>query len=364
VARRDTTFNRLARRFLPQIPPTPGALTAPTPALQAGLAEMERICQAADFIAEAHQPARGLADQIKRKLRALAGRARQEWLLPVRCQVERLDRRVQGVEERDGVPPAAPGPEPPPLIRCGPGDGSEALAGGRAPRTGAPTTYIIATGAEPAVAGWLATQPGARGVWITPSLTRANALAEWSARTGRLCRALHSATTPHEWSALVADAALPAEPAVLVLAGTGREFWQWRAMERIRPELVLVVCNPLLPPESTLAVPPEAAETAPGLAWGASRGAFVELAATRGLTLAAASADGQFLLFARGEAAGAEKLSPPPALASVTIRTVSGQTLEIPREEALKLLAGVPLINTRSGGPGDLNGGGNAGHGF
>jgi len=364
VARRDTTFNRLARRFLPQIPPTPGALTAPTPALQTGLEEMERICQAADFIAESHRPPRGPADLVKRKLRALAGRARQEWLLPVRCQVERLDRRVQGLEERDGVPPADPGPGPAPLIRCGPGDGSEALAAGRPPRTGAPITYIIATGAEPAAAGWLATRPGARGVWITPSLARAKTLAEWSARTGRLCRALHSATPPHEWSALVADAALPAEPAVLVLAGTGREFWQWRAMERIRAERVLVICNPLLPPESTLAVPPEAAETASGLAWGASRGAFVELAATRGLVLATASADGQFLLFVRGEEAGAEKFSPPPALESVTIRTVSGQTLEISRGDALKLLAGVPLINTRSGEPGGLKGDEKAGHGF
>ena len=128
-------------------------------------------------------------------------------------------------------------------------------------------------------------------------------------------------------------------------------------MEYIKPKLVLVNCNPVLPPDLTIAVSPEQPGHESGLVWGASKGAFQQLAVSRGYSLQAISADGLFLLFAHGveQASFLEERNFLPKVESVPARTVYGQTLQISTRNALKILAGANLINTTNGQPIDLS---------
>jgi len=329
----NTTFNRLARRFLPEIPVTPGGATLPPTHLEIGFDRMDRLCIEVDFVKDVYFTEGSIIGQFKWKLRKFAGQLRSELLLPLRSRTDQLEIQIRNDEWRSGVPHVQRSKENTraPLCRLGIGDGSDKMLS-RALKDlpgDDSVTYLISTGdgKEPAAANWLALSSEGHGTWISASLSRAQTLHEWSIQTGRLCKALHSSALMSDWERAWKAVGVQLHPTVLVLAGTGLEYWQWRAMENCSAKVVLVACNPAISPNSSLVVPSEDIGDESGIRWGCSLSAMKSLGMERGYQLVEVSVDGQFLLFKRNTMSESQSTLSSDIL-DIKIRTIYGETVE------------------------------------
>lgn len=291
IQSRDSTFNKLARRFLPGNCRNAGRQASSAPDY-AALSRMDEICRDADFVSPEHLFPAGVVDKTKFWIRQTLRHLRSEIMLPLRYQLDEIANRSERHLEGHGPRPFdgefATESSGQPILRFGPLDGSlellEALLEGNQQ---GPVRFAIYTGAgtEPGVCGWLAAKPNFQGVWATTSLSRARQLAEWSLATGSQIRCIHAEATGEQFTP---GPEISLENlTVLVLAGTGFEAGLWRKWQAGSPKIVLVACNPALDPNSRSSATD----------WGASRADMIEIAGERDYDLITESSDGQFLLF-------------------------------------------------------------------
>ena len=332
----ETTFNRLARSFLPDSNEVQrvGKSAAPDPA---ALARMDAICEDVDFILPLHLPPASLRQKAGRWMRRSLNSLRNEVTLPLRCRLDLIERRIETHLSTLGPPPPDSTETTPlvgrPLLRFGLLDGSRALLESRLMRNqNGAITFAMLTGAsaEPGVCAWLASQPNAAGVWASASLPRAKQLGEWSLETGTLVRCIHWDAATQDCNAPIPAPLVPAPLSVLILAGTGSELGQWSALGGCTPAIVLIACNPLLLAQRATSDDPSA------LRWGASRTACMDLATTKGFALVAESPDGLFLIFEHSDAAAilVRASKPEPSSACIRVRTLYGQAIHLPLDEA------------------------------
>jgi hypothetical protein len=348
----DTTFKNIARPFLPEVPIAWASSQCDNSALEAGFKKMDQICREVDFVSQENHST-GHAAKFRKKVMMYARKLRAELTLQIRCQLDELDLRVRDLQLSSNIPLNRMifGNQRFPLMRHGAADGSDKMLKRFLPQLKNPNriSYIISTGEgpEPAIAHWLALQSEHRGVWISESLRRAKELYEWAGETGRLCTVLYSGTEMKDWSQTVATLSDHFPPSVLVLAGTGREYWHWKEMAANIAEIIIVACNPAFDPESTLVVSSEHVGDLSGNLWGSSRGALIDLGNKRGYLLREVSEDGQFLLFTpRSEVeTDCEETSVSPKIPFVKIRTLYGDSMKITSEVARNILSSGCLVD-------------------
>jgi len=91
---------------------------------------------------------------------------------------------------------------------------------------------------------------------------------------------------PENIDALLADAGVPTELDVLSIDVDGADYWIWRAIERVRPRLVVIEYNSALDPARRLVQPLDAPGPWDGSDYfGSSLGALTSLAHTKGYRL-------------------------------------------------------------------------------
>lgn len=127
-------------------------------------------------------------------------------------------------------------------------------------------------------------------------------------------RTVQATVSPANIDALLADAGMPTALDVLSIDVDGADYWIWKAIERVRPRLVVVEYNSALDPARRLVQPLE-----PSLGWdgtdyfGASLGALVALAEAKGYRLVYTDLAGVNAFFVARELA--ERFPPPERVA-------------------------------------------------
>lgn len=279
IVSRDSTFNRLARPFLPG---TPSRSLESRPWSDAdGLERMDAICRAADFVRSECQPPQGFREKAGRLLRQAARKLRDEMTLPLRCELEVLKHEQEAARISVGPPPIKGEVRPPgsPIPRFGPLDGSLECLKSQLDGSGLESIrFAMFSGkfAEPGVCGWLATQPNFTGFWATASLQRAKELAEWSLEAGSTLRAVMAPPVNGTMGRLIAE--LQPAPDVLMLADPADALDRWRDWRGVYPRW-LMVCG--------------AREVETSQEW-------KELFESRGYVAASRSDDGTFVIYTTG----------------------------------------------------------------
>jgi hypothetical protein len=118
-------------------------------------------------------------------------------------------------------------------------------------------------------------------------------------------RTVQADVGPENIDALLRQAGVPPEPDVLSVDVDGIDYWIWRALEAVRPRLVVIEYNAALDPDALLVQPRQ-----PRIQWdgtqyfGASLGALRDLAARKGYRLVHTDLAGVNAFFVAGELAG------------------------------------------------------------
>jgi|tagenome__1003787_1003787.scaffolds.fasta_scaffold20814378_2 hypothetical protein len=145
-----------------------------------------------------------------------------------------------------------------------------------------------------AVLGW-------PGVCIEPE-PDAYAALERRHRANRRVRTLQAAVTAENVEDLFARAGVPAEPDVLSIDVDGDDYWIWRAMERVRPRIVVIEYNGALDlAEARVAPYRPDARWDHSAGYGASLAALEALGAEKGYALAHTELAGVNAFFVRSD---------------------------------------------------------------
>lgn len=122
---------------------------------------------------------------------------------------------------------------------------------------------------------------------------------------------LHSKVTAENIDSLLTAAGVPSEFDVLSIDVNGVDYWIWRALKRFRPRLVIIEFNSELDPSARLVVPQDFPGWDETTYFGASQGALVHLAASKGYRHVHTELAGVNLFFVRDDVPGT--WSPPPS---------------------------------------------------
>lgn len=299
----DTTFNRLARRFLPS-EGRGEALGGGGAVCEEALKKMDAICREADFVHDRHLPPTNILRRSKRLFLRAARRLRDGVTSPLWRRIDELNQRVETQLSWEEPPPPVVGVEAEPgevVPRFGHLDGSAELLAGHFPPGSGRFVLITGNGSDPSVASWLVRRRGSYGVWAAPSLARAKQLSEWADGVGLPLRAI---LAPAVGEAL-------AEPllrlfrgtGVLVLADVPNHLERWRGWAG-DPQVVMIC----------------------GRNDVAGSDGIEALATEKGYHLADSSFDGTFRVFTRGPSTS-PAVRPPR---DQKIRTLYGQAIHVP----------------------------------
>lgn len=125
----------------------------------------------------------------------------------------------------------------------------------------------------------------------------------------------HHLTAAHAWvtaeniNHLIADHGISGDIGVLSIDVDGVDYWVWKAVEAIRPRIVICEYNALFGPTGEVTVPydPAFSRSAAHYSWlffGASLGALARLAETKGYQLVGVNSAGNNAFFVRKDVAG------------------------------------------------------------
>jgi len=114
--------------------------------------------------------------------------------------------------------------------------------------------------------------------------------------------------TAENIEALIADAGLTGEIGLLSIDIDGNDYWVWKAIENVRPQIVIVEYNAVFGDLHDLVIPYDAAFVRTkghysNLYWGASIGAFARLGHEKGYTLIGSNRAGSNAFFVRDDRA-------------------------------------------------------------
>src|SRR5262249_1319080 len=140
-------------------------------------------------------------------------------------------------------------------------------------------------------------------------------------------------------NALIAEHGFSGEVDLLSIDVDGVDYWLWKAIDGIRPRVVVVECNTLIGPDRSVAVPyrPDFRSEVPGHA-GASPAALVKLGRQKGSRLVGCQLYGFNAFFVRDDL-GADLLPEAP-VARCYDHPHAGRAVEQGRRE----LGGVPWV--------------------
>jgi hypothetical protein len=157
---------------------------------------------------------------------------------------------------------------------------------------------------------------GWRGLWLDGSSAHVAHIRknlDAFVRDGRL-RVIESFITAENINALLAEGGVIGDIDLLSIDIDRNDYWVWKAIEVVKPRVVVIEYNATLRPPLSLVVPYEPMQTWNGSSYfGASLEALVKLGREKGYRLVGCSFSGANAFFVRDEFAGDRFLDPATA---------------------------------------------------
>jgi len=157
---------------------------------------------------------------------------------------------------------------------------------------------------------------GWRGLWLDGSsahVAHIRKSLDTFVRDGRL-RVIEAFITAENINALLAEGGVTGDIDLLSIDIDRNDYWVWKAIEVVKPRVVVIEYNATLRPPLSLVVPYEPMQTWNGSNYfGASLGALVKLGEEKGYRLVGCSFSGANAFFVQDELAGDHFLSPATA---------------------------------------------------
>jgi hypothetical protein len=157
---------------------------------------------------------------------------------------------------------------------------------------------------------------GWRGLWLDGSsahVAHIRRSLDAFVRDGRL-RVIESFITAENINALLAEGGVTGDIDLLSIDIDRNDYWVWKAIEVVKPRVVIIEYNATLRPPLSLVVPYEPMQTWNGSNYfGASLEALVKLGRAKGYRLVGCSFSGANAFFVRDEFAGDHFLDPATA---------------------------------------------------
>ena len=157
---------------------------------------------------------------------------------------------------------------------------------------------------------------GWRGLWLDGSsahVAHIRKSLDAFVRDGRL-RVIESFITAENINALMAEGGVTGDIDLLSIDIDRNDYWVWKAIEVVKPRVVIIEYNATLRPPLSLVVPYEPMQTWNGSNYfGASLEALVKLGREKGYRLVGCSFSGANAFFVRDEFAGDHFLDPATA---------------------------------------------------
>ncbi len=182
VLNEETRFHRVARRFLPEVPLWKGN---DGQAVALDFAGMDAICAEVDFVDAKHKFA-GIGAGIRRVFQSL----RNEWNVPLKAELAKVQKELQLAQETSGaLPPAsenaARSAEPNGRVaRFGIYDGSATILERHLPDGAFSALILTQNGMEPGACESLMKNSRAQCLWACGDLKRVHQISKWIQRTG------------------------------------------------------------------------------------------------------------------------------------------------------------------------------------
>jgi len=157
---------------------------------------------------------------------------------------------------------------------------------------------------------------GWRGLWLDGSsahVAHIRKSLDTFVRDGRL-RVIEAFITAENINALLAEGGVTGDIDLLSIDIDRNDYWVWKAIEVVKPRVVVIEYNATLRPPLSLVVPYEPMQTWNGSSYfGASLEALVKLGREKGYRLVGCSFSGANAFFVQDELAGDHFLSPATA---------------------------------------------------
>jgi hypothetical protein len=335
----DTTYHRLVRPFLPELPLRYEASTDFSQTIN--FEPMDRVCRESSFVASIHSNKKGLAASAKKKLAAF----RDHWFVPLRSRLDRVEAQIDSIADQLDCTRS----ETTPKARLGIIDRSSEIQ--LPPLSGATKPAVFVSGDRWVPEGLLqaVNSAPAGSVWIITDLVSATEQRERHLQQRHPVRVVHSPPKANELRNTL-SATLYGKPlSILAFWDLGCEYCVWEALSDLAAERVITTANPLLPASEALVVRPGQVNHPSGVFWGASVRAFELLAQKSDLRLHVATSDSGFLLFCRDCDENKRVLRKADVEICLPVNTSYSQTIQLPISIIREMLKDEVVENIESG---------------